>query len=145
MLLSLLLLFSSPTLAAQTGQVQISGIIPQAVSIVVTPIAGTPLDLTQPAINIPVATVREVSNAPGGYTVTLTSQTGGKLGGSLTYTARYDGLTVTLQTTPQTVATQGVQSSPVNILKTLDVSHPAGNSLLAGTYQDTLTFTISAN
>lgn len=144
MLLSLLLLFSSPTLAAQTGQVQISGVIPQQVSIVVTPIAGTTLDLTAPGTNIPVATVREVSNASGGYTVTLTSQSGGKLG-SLTYTARYDGATVTLATSAQNVTTQGVQTLPVNLLKTLDVSHPAGTSLLAGTYQDTLTFTISAN
>ena len=138
--------------AATTGSITISGTVPAATAIVVTPVAGyNALDLATTAVDQQVATVREINNTANGYTVTLASANSGSLVngviGSVGYSAKYDGGSVTLSNTPQTVTNAGPSSSVVNVLKSFDVSFTgtAPEDLMQGTYSDTLTFTIQAN
>lgn len=150
-LVSAVLAFSSLALAATTGSVTIQGNVAKAVSIQVTGV-GTfnNLDLTQNATDLQVASVVEKSNVQAGYTVTLASSNAGLLKngalGSLAYTAKYNGTSVTLSATPQTVTNAGTSTVLVNATKPMTVSYAGQNAetLMSGTYSDTLTFTIAA-
>lgn len=145
-------LSSSLASAQTTGTITLSGSVPAATAIVVTGV-GTfnNLDLTTTQSNLQVANVREINNTPNGYTVRMTSANGGLLKngsiGSLTYTARYNGVAANLNTSPVTVTNASASTSVVNVLKPLTISYTgvSADSLMAGTYSDTLTFTITAN
>lgn len=146
------LLVSAVSFAATTGSITISGSIPAATAIVVTPVTGyNALDLTTTAVDTQVATVREINNTPNGYLIKLTSQNAGALKngtlGNVSYTAKYNASTVTLSSTAQTIVTSPASNSVVNVLKNFTVSYTgqAADTLMQGTYSDTLTFTIIAN
>lgn len=135
-----------------TGTVTISGLIPINTSIAVTAASGSnTLNLSSTAINQIVATVAEASNSTTGYKVTLASANAGILKngtvGSITYTAKYDGLDVTLLANGTEVTNTGTTNSVVSVTKDLSISYTGvvATSLMAGTYSDTLTFTIAAN
>lgn len=150
-LLSMLFLSPLATLAATTGGITISGVVPASTSITVTPLTGyNAIDFTAGASNLAVASVREKNNKVAGYVVTMASANAGKFkngSNELVYTARYNGVAATLSVTPQTVTSQGSQLTPVNTLKALDISFTStlAEDMLEGTYSDTLTFTITAN
>lgn len=142
---------SKLALATTVGSITLSGTVPQATSIVVTPTAGyNALDLTTTAVNQQVATVQEKNNTTLGYKVTLTSQNAGILkNGSIdqvAYTAKYNGTSVTLSTTPVQVTTGAPQNTVVNVNKPLTISYTgqAADAMMAGVYSDILTFTISS-
>lgn len=138
--------------AATTGTVTISGVIPASTSILVTSQAPyNSLVLSSAQTNLVLAVVNEQNNTPLGYNVTLASANAGKLKngaiGQIVYTARYNGVAATLSVAPVNVTTQGAQLSIVNINKNFDITYAATPtaSVMAGTYSDTLTFTIIAN
>ena len=151
LLLALVALFAATAHAATTGNITISGSVAQQTNITVTPLTGyNNLDLSTTASDLAVADVKEQNNTNLGYKVTLTSQNAGALKngtlGSMAYSAKYNGSSVSLSSTPVTVTTGPVVTSPVNVTKQFKVSYtgidPA--TVMQGTYSDTLTFTISS-
>ena len=146
------LLAASSALAATTGSITIQGSVPSTVAITVTGTTGfNTLDLATNATNQQVASVVEQSNSATGYKVTLASANAGALKngtiGSVSYTAQYNSVNVSLSTTAQTVTNTTSATAVVNVTKPLTVSFTgqAPASMMAGTYSDTLTLTIAAN
>ena len=142
---------ASTAFAALTGSITVSGSVPAATAVVVTGVAGyNALDLTTSATDLSVASVREINNTTGGYTVTAASSNSGQLKngslGSVAYTAKYNGTSFSLSSTPVTVTTGAASNTVVNVVKSLQISYTgqSAQNLMAGTYSDTLTFTIAA-
>lgn len=138
--------------AATTGSITVTGAIPAATALVVTTVSGyNSLDLTTTATDQQVATVRELNNTTAGYTVSLTSANSGQLTngtlGAVTYSAKYDGSSVTLSSSPVSITSQGTQTTIVNTVKAFSVSFTgaSADTLMVGNYSDVLTFTIAAN
>lgn len=139
--------------AGSTGSVVLSGSVPVNTSITVaaTPAAAS-LDLTESPNDLPVATIVESSNNALGYTVTLVSSNGGSLKGagtnnSLPYSAKYNGSTVNLKTSGQAITSVSSSNTVINVTKSLAISYSGkpASQMMAGSYQDTLTFTITSN
>lgn len=152
--LSFAILTSSVFALTDSGTLTLTGVIGETTSITVTPVAGVAdnLDLTvdyTAGSPLNVASVNETSNAATGYNVTVSSANNGELVNgavdSLAYNALYNGVAITLSTTPQTITNQATPGS-YNVDKALDIYYTASTAnLAAGTYTDTLTFTISNN
>lgn len=108
------------------------------------------LNLSQTQTDLLVGTVREKSNSNTGYKVKISSLHTGKLvrgGGteSVNYSLKYDGNAVDLSTAAgQTFNNAGAQV--VNEVRDVSISYTGTNedSLVEGTYSDTVTFDISA-
>lgn len=138
--------------AGDIGTITISGTVPTSTSIEVSAVAGSnSLNLTERVVDLLVANVTEQSNSTAGYRVTLASANGGALKngaqGTFAYSAKYDDNNVNLRTEGQQVSNTGHTTSVVNVTKALTISYTGqpSASLMAGTYSDTLTFTIAAN
>lgn len=138
--------------SATTGTITIQGSVPQVLAISVAGVGSyNALDLSSTQTDLTVANVTELSNSRTGYTVTVSSANGGNLVHStsptvtLGYTAKY-GSSATLNL--GSVATVTDQATPgVHLTtKAFKVSYTgaAAQSMLEGTYSDTLTFTIAA-
>jgi hypothetical protein len=147
-----LYLFLSSAFAANVGSITLSGVIPAVTNIVVTGQAPYDnLDLTQDQNNLPVATVREISNSGLGYTVTASSANAGKLKNgavdNVVYTAKYNNVPFALTVLPVQVTSQGAQVGVINVLKSLTISYTGASSdtKVSGTYTDTITLTIQGN
>ncbi|MBI3561667.1 MAG: hypothetical protein HY080_08135 [Gammaproteobacteria bacterium] len=139
--------------AATTGQVTITGNVPIACDLLVQQEAGADNipDISAGHTNRHVATVTETCNSPDGYTVTLTGANSSDHTGmfvdivstdSHPFTISYNGISVPPGglVTDSTVPTFGVQ-------KNVDITYPADETLsgtVTNTYEETLTFTISA-
>lgn len=142
---------SAVAFGATTGSITISGAVPGATAIVVNSQAGyNNLDLSASPVDLQVASVREINNTANGYSVTLTSTNSGQLkngSNGISYTAKYNNVSVTLSSTPSVVSTGAPSNTIVNVVKPFTISYTgaASETMLAGTYSDTLTFTISAN
>ena len=138
--------------ASDSGTLVLQGTVLEATEITITPTASaTTLDLSASPSDLNVASVNEKTNSVTGYTVTLTSANDGELvntpgNDSLAYTATYDGAAVSLSsTTPATITNQTTPGA-YDVDKDFDISYsgkPAAE-MTAGTYTDTLTFTISS-
>lgn len=142
-----------PATAATTGQVTITGNVPIACDLLVQqePGADNIPDISAGHVNRHVATVTETCNSPDGYTVTVTGSNSGDHTGmfvdvvsadSHPFTISYNGTSVPPGgiVTDSTVPVFGVQ-------KNVDITYPADETLsgtVANTYEETLTFTISA-
>lgn len=144
--------FVSSSFGATSGTITLQGAVANSVSIQVNGMANyNSLDLSATVTDLSVANVIERSNVATGYKVTLASSNSGALkngtAGSLAYTAKYNGSSVILSSTPQTVTNVTSQSSIANVTKQLAISYTgaAAETMVAGTYSDTLTFTIAAN
>ena len=148
-----MLLFSSTAMAAPTGQVKITGSVPIAcdLEVVEEASASNISDISAGHPNLHVATATETCNDPDGYIVTM-------LGGN---SASHEGKFVDIasgDTHPFTVTYDGVNVSPggivtdsstvaVNLQKPIHITYAADEKLtgtVADTYEETLTFTISA-
>ncbi len=141
--------------AATTGQLLLQGVVPAILAISVSPQPiATALDLTSTQTDLLIGSVSEQSNSNTGYKITVSSLNDGSLlrsGGSETfnYTFKYDGQSINLvgsSNTPVTAKTEGTGGS-YNTSSDVTVSYTgvAAASMVAGTYQDTLTLEISAN
>ena len=127
-------------------------IVPKKVAITVTPVTvASALDLSTTQADLKVATVNEQSNSKTGYKVTITSANLGKLKRTdgaevFSYSLKYGGAAVGLSSAGGTVFTNSTAAS-VNVSKDLAVSYTgvANESMVEGTYADTLTLNIASN
>ncbi|MBC7397095.1 MAG: fimbrial protein [Bdellovibrionales bacterium] len=146
-----LLLVSSAAQAATTGTLSLSGTIANVISIAVAAAgAASTLDLTATQTNLVVATVTENSNSNTGYTISARSTNTGTIKhatatDNVAYTMKYAGGTATsLTTVDQTVKTQSTGGVYSAVSSSVSVSYTGNASLRAGSYSDTITFTIAA-
>lgn len=150
-LLALTTVFSVQANPSLQGQLALQGVVTKKLSIEVTanPVASS-LNLVQSQSDLLVGTVREKSNSNTGYKVKIASGNLGKLvrgGGTeaVNYSLKYDGSSVDLSTSAgQTFNHAGAQV--VNEVKDIAISYTGTpeDSLVEGTYSDTVTFDISA-
>lgn len=149
---ALLTLTTTSAFSATTGSLLLQGIVAKKVAIVVTAAgAASALDLETTQADLKVATVNEQSNSKTGYKVTITSAQLGKLKRTdgaevFSYTLKYGGSAVGLSTAAGTTFTNSSAAS-VNVNKDLNISYTgvAGESMVEGTYTDTLTLNIASN
>lgn len=147
-----LFVISSSAFSATTGTLLIQSIIPRRVSILVAPVAvASSLDLTTTQTNLKVAAVTERSNSRTGYKVTIKSANLGKLkredGAEVfSYTMKLDGSTVGLSSAAGTSFNRS-QTSPVTVNRNITISYTgkAVETMIEGTYSDTVTLDIAAN
>jgi hypothetical protein len=145
-------LTTSAVYSATVGTLLLQSNVPTKIAIVVTPVSvASALDLSTTQADLKVATVNESSNSKTGYKVTITSANLGKLkrtDGSevFSYSLKYGGSAVGLSTASGSVFTNA-SASIVNVNKDLNVSYTGitPESMIEGTYQDTLTLNIASN
>lgn len=156
--LTIALIFSLMTYstyaASQSANLNLSGSIGDNVAIAVTPNANaSSLVLTTSAVDTVVASVSETSNAANGYTILAKSTNAGKLVHStdasqyVSYTIKYGaGTAVTLSSTDQTVKTQSTGGTYTGVSSNVSISYTgvSASSRKAGSYTDTITFTIQS-
>ena len=153
LLLVIGLVFSTNALAtaATTGTLVLSGTVAPVSSIVVTPNGtnNTNLDLLNGASAVNVASVAETSNDSLGYKINAKSANGGSLKNgsfSVPFTITYNGgSAVSLTTSDQQVKGISSLAKLTTNSSAVTVTTTANANLVAGTYSDTVTFTIVAN
>lgn len=129
--------------AADRGSIRLVGTVPQSCTLSVAD-RGAVLDLAAGERTTVVASIEEQCNAPGGYTVTVSSRNGGVLssseGADIPYTMSYDDARATRE--GGGLVAQRAQPS----WRTRDLAVTAGQSGggVAGTYDDLVTVTIQA-
>lgn len=139
-----------PAAAVTTASLTLSGTVNGSVEIIVAPeAAATALDLLSDTTDLKVATVTEKSNT--GYEVTVSSANAAKLVGKnattpddLSYSLKYGGASVTFSAGSATLTDTTTQTGASGVDKNLTISYLGDPSLQADTYEDTLTFTITA-
>ena len=149
---TLLALTTSTSFAATTGTLLLQGLVAQKVSVAVTPSSvASALDLTTTQSDLVVGSVNVKSNSKTGYKLTITSANLGKLKRTdgaevMAYTMKYGSAAVGLSTATGTVFTNS-SASIININTDLKVSYTgvAAESMVEGTYNDTVTLNIAAN
>jgi type 1 fimbria pilin len=125
------------------GTIRLVGVVPQSCTLSVAD-RGVVLDLAAGERTAVVATIEERCNAPGGYTVKVSSRNGGLLssseGGSLPYTLAYDDARA-----PQGRGDLVAQRAQPG-WQTRDLAVTAGRPgrVAAGSYSDLVTVTIEA-
>ena len=156
----MLVLAAGGAFAATSGTLNLVGTVPGILEISVSAesVAGN-LDLTTDQTDLLVATINERSNKKAGYTVTLESQTAAAGDGStsvfasadtgnpdtLTYTMSYGGSAVNLSGGSALVTDVTDKSNASGTNNELRISYTgSGEWLFEDTYEDTLTFTITA-
>lgn len=149
---ALLALTTTSTFAATSGTLLLQGIVAQKVSVTVTAQSvASALNLSATQSDLKVGSVNEQSNSKTGYKLTISSANLGKLkrtDGSevFAYSLKYGGSSVALSTAAGTTITNNI-GAVVNVNKDLNVSYTgvAAETMVEGTYQDTLTLNIAAN
>lgn len=149
---ALLTLTSTSAFALTTGTLLLQGQVAKKVNITVNALgvaSALVLDTTQS--DLKVATVNEQSNSKTGYKVTITSAQLGKLKRDVgsevfSYSLKYGGSAVDLSTAAGTTFTNATAAA-VNVNKDLAISYTgvAAESMIEGTYADTLTLNIASN
>lgn len=143
----------SSAFAATEGTLLLQGQIDPVLSLSVAGETGVhdDLDLTASPTGLKVAEVSENSNAANGYKIEVKSDNASSLKNgtldSVAYTLSYGaGGPVTLTTSYQEVKNAGV-GGVYNVTEDVTISYTgrAADQLAAGTYSDTVTFSISAN
>jgi hypothetical protein len=143
-------LFSTSVWAATTGNLVLRGNVPAILSIEITAEAvATELDLSTSQTDLKVASVEERSNSNSGYQVSVSSLNSGSLvraGGSesINYTMKYNGAAVDLSA-GSSFNNPAAASVTANKDVTISYTGQYFDTLVAGNYEDTVTFTISAN
>lgn len=148
-----LLTLTTTSFAATSGSVLLQGIVAKKVSITVTAEAvASALVLETTQSDLKVATAVEQSNSKVGYKVTVTSANLGKLkrtDGSevFSYTLKYGGAAVGLSTSAGSIVTNSASASVINVSKDMAISYTgvAAETMVEGTYADTLTVNIASN
>jgi len=154
---SFIFLSISISFAATTGNLVISGTVPEILEVTVLAAGGsTALDLTQNITDLHIGDVVERSNVITGYTVTITSanaSTGDPHFASndaantdtLDYTLKYDGSPITFTGGSSLISDINSKTATSGTSKALNLSYDGTvNFLNSDTYEDTLTFTITS-
>ncbi len=142
--------------AATQGSIVISGTVPEVTDITVSSEAGyNTLPLVAGATDQKVATVREKTNIPRGYTITLKSQNAGASGqavlkpsvgansDSVNYAMTYGGVGVTLSGGESVVTNVSGRTGANGVDKDLKVTFSSNPWIAADSYSDTITLTIA--
>lgn len=145
-------LLSTQSFAATSGTLLLQGVVAKKVSIVVTPESvASALNLETSQTDLKVAAVNERSNSKTGYKVTITSANLGKLKRTdgpevFNYTMKYGGSAVGLSTSAGSVF-NNASTSVVNVNKDLAISYTGAlnETMIEGTYSDTITLNIASN
>jgi hypothetical protein len=143
---------ASAAFSATTGTILLQTLVPKKVAISVSAVSiSSALDLSTTQADLKVAVVNESSNSNTGYKVTITSANLGKLkrtGGAETfsYSLKYGGATVGLSTTSGSIFTNPA-TTIVNVNKDLNISYTglSPETMIEGSYQDTVTLNIASN
>jgi hypothetical protein len=151
--LLLLSLLSTSTFATAltTDTLALRGTVNKKISIAVTAdTAALNLDLETDTTDLLVATVNEKSNSKTGYTIQISSSNLGSLkrtGGSeiFGYALSYGSSAVDLSASAGTTLTNSA-AEVANATKDVKISYTgkAAETMVEGTYTDTVTFTIAA-
>lgn len=146
--LGLVLSTITTSFAATTASITLKGVIAQKLDIAITSeSAATNLPLTANQTDLKVGTATEISNAANGFKITATSTNAGRLKHSsgnayFGYTMKYGGQQLNLANGSDSISTNGA----VNRTRDISVSYQADQAgLLAGNYEDVVTFSITAN
>jgi hypothetical protein len=148
----ILVTLSTTSFAATTGSLLLQGIITQKVSVAITPsTVASALDLSTTQSDLNVGSVNIKSNSNTGYKLTITSANLGKLKRTIGsevfgYTMKYGAASVGLSSTAGTTFTNA-SGSIVNINTALSISYTGvpSESMVEGTYNDTVTLNVAAN
>ena len=151
-LTSSLLFLSVSSFADTSGTLLLQGSVSKQMSMAVTAAsAASALDLTTTKSDLSVASVNEKSNSKTGYDITITSLNLSKLKRAdgpdvFAYTMKYNGSGVALGTSAGTTIAN-TTASAVNLNKAVTISYTgvAAESMVEGTYADTVTFSIAAH
>ncbi len=132
-----------------TGSLSLSGTVSETTSVTITADANaSSLPLNVATTGLKIATVTELSNSKGGYTLTLSTSNGSSLKENLgvdtiPYTLQYGNNPVTFTGNSATLTTAASRSATsAGTTNTLYISFGAA-FVNANTYADTLTFTIT--
>lgn len=151
-LTAVVFILASSSFAATTGTLLLQGVVPQKIGLTVTSqsVAST-LDLSTSHTDLVVASVNEQSNSKSGYKITITSANLSKLkrtDGSdvFSYSMKYNGSAVSLSSaTGATINNSAAASVNANRSVSITYNGVAPESMVEGTYSDTVTFSIAAN
>jgi hypothetical protein len=143
---------TSTAFAGTSATLVLSGSVPKKLDISLDTSAVT-LDLTVNKNNFKIATVTEKSNSNTGYKVTIASANNGNLkrvGGTQTfpYSLKYGSTNLTSQNTLAGDTVVGSTSPGLhNVQKDIFISYSglAAESMVEGSYEDTINLTIAAN
>lgn len=142
----ILLMFSFYVHSAPTVSLNLSGTVLVDCGLSITPHANaTSLNIVGGEVNKLVANITETCNNSTGFTVTVSSLYEGLKGSVvIPYTIKYDGTTITPKTAPSNA--KKITSLTAKHTKIVDVlvNFAPNPTVLAGTFADTLTFTITA-
>jgi hypothetical protein len=144
-------LIATSAFGADTGTLTISGTVASINDISISPSAYTTLNITGGETNRVVAVATETSNNLNGYSITLHSANASKLvnlsasSKYTTYTVRYDGAAAVDLTVDRVVKSSGSLAGLTTDTSNIAVDVVAYPTAPAGTYQDIITVTISAN
>lgn len=147
----------SMSFAATTGNLIISGTVPEILEVTVLAAAGSAsLDLTQNITDMHIGDIVERSNVITGYTVTVSSAnaatgdphfkgTDPSNTDTLNYTLKYDGSPITFTGGSALISDVNSKTATLGSSKAMNLSYDGTTDFLnADSYSDTLTFTIAA-
>lgn len=147
----LLFILSTPAMSATSGFFLLRTEVPRRVSISILPASvASSLDLSTTQTNLKVANATAKSNSRTGFKVTFTSANLGNLrrvsGNEVfPYSMKVDGLDVGLSTASGTTFNVD-QTAPMTISRDITISYTGKplETMMEGTYLDTVTLTIAA-
>lgn len=146
-----ILLLSHSAYGTISSNLLLKAQVAKKVSLEISPLPiATALDLTTTAVNLLVAKITEHSNSKTGYKLTIISANLGKLkrdnGTELfTYNLKLDGTSLNLSSSAGRTINRS-NKKPVSINRNLTISYTGktAESLIEGTYSDTLTIQIAS-
>lgn len=141
---------ASTAFSATQAELILKGIVSPILEISIAhETVASALDLSSQASNVKVATLTEKSNYAQGYKVKAKSTNAGKLVNTsdansfVNYSLTYNGSNVPLSSSPsQVYSTSNLKGT---YTKDLKISYNQPSNLAAGSYEDTVQFTIEAN
>lgn len=141
---------SSSSFAATQADLILKGVVAPVLEISIAhETVASNLDLSQQASQLKVATLTERSNHSQGYKIKAKSTNAGKLvnisdvNSFVNYSLTYNGNSVPLSSSPtQIYSTSNLRGT---YTKDLKISYNQPSNLSAGSYEDTVQFTIEAN
>jgi hypothetical protein len=152
LILALLISFTAPMAFAEQGTLLLRGEVLEVLSIDVVAEAGaTTLDLSASPTNLKVATVEEGSNSKTGYKINMSSAGNGFLKNgtldSLAYEINYGAFGFITPTTAGTDVKTQLVGGVYGVFTDVNIKYTGKPAveMTEGIYEDTLTFTISAN
>lgn len=146
---TVLALASLNSFAATEASLVLKGLVAPIYDIsIVMDAAASTLNLGQSATGVKVGTLTEFTNHPQGYKVKAASKNAGKLvnqsdvASYVQYSLTYNGNAMSLSTSPVQISSTNTKGT---YTKDLRISFNQPTNLSAGSYEDTVQFTIEAN